>query len=357
MAARAWRATMPGAAHRQIGHGSALLLALLAGTFLHLTLGPSPSPPWSIFLPLIVISGVFHKPGEHAFVVTVTLGCIVAGGILLAPRTSEAAGSLVAGSVIACVTMWRCVARARVGVQGTSGEDLLGELRDGLERRGRLPRLRAGWDVEGTISAAFGHPFSGDFIVSHHTPDGSRFEAVLVDVSGKGLISAPRAVQLSGALDALVGAVAPEELLLAANDYVVRQQWTEGYATAIHLVVDLETGEYQVWRAGHPPAVVFHGGSGTWSILEDEVGPALGLVEEPVYRCDEGVLRRHDALMLYSDGLVEQSDRALDEGIERLLGKAEYLVAAGFDGGSERLCGQAAAGNTDDRGVVLLWRS
>ena len=82
----------------------------------------------------------------------------------------------------------------------------------------------------------------------------------------------------------------PEELLSVANDFVVRQNWDEGFATAIHLAVDLDTGELRVWRAGHPPAAVFHGGSGSWSVLEKSIGPALGLVPAPVYRCDEAVI-------------------------------------------------------------------
>ncbi|GAB49690.1 PP2C family protein-serine/threonine phosphatase [Mobilicoccus pelagius] len=355
MAGRAWRATIPGSASTPSVHGTAVLLVLLAFSFLYVLVGRPEAVPWSVFLPLIVLSGVIHRPAEHGLVVGVSLGCLAVAAVLVGSDTPHAVGTLVVGMLISTVTSWRCLARARVGVQGTGGELLLGQLRAGLERRAELPQLRPGWTVEGCISSAFGHPFSGDFIVSHLDDDAGRFEVVLVDVSGKGIPSASRAVQLSGALDALIGSVPPEELLALANDFVVRQEWAEGFATAVHVAVDLDTGEFRVWRAGHPPAAVFHGGSGNWSLLQEGVGPALGLVPAPVYCCDEGVLRRRDALILYSDGLVEQHDRVLDEGIDRLLGKAEFLVATGFVGGARRLCEQATSGDTDDRSVVLLW--
>lgn len=346
---------MPRSSLTPTGHGTAVLLVLIAFLLLYTLVATADALSGAVFLPLIAISGVAHRPGDHALVVLVSLGCLVASSLLVGQDLSHAVSTVVAGVLIATVTMWRSLARARVGVQGRAGEHVLDQLRVGLERRAELPELRPGWSVEGCISSAFDHPFSGDFIVSHLDDDAARFETVLVDVSGRGVRAASRAVQLSGALDALIGAVPPEELLSVANDFVVRQNWDEGFATAIHLAVDLDTGELRVWRAGHPPAAVFHGGSGSWSVLEKSIGPALGLVPAPVYRCDEAVIGHRDAVILYSDGLVEQHDRVLDEGIDRLLGKAEILVTAGFSGGAERLCAQATSGNADDRSVVVLW--
>jgi len=51
--------------------------------------------------------------------------------------------------------------------------------------------------------------------------------------------------------------------------------------------------------------------------------------------------------------------RDIDVGIDRLLGEADQLVAAGFAGGAARLLQamQDSAGATDDRGLVLIWRA
>ena len=58
---------------------------------------------------------------------------------------------------------------------------------------------------------------------------------------------------------------------------------------------------------------------------------------------ERGNLRPGDALMLYTDGLVEVPGRDIDAGIDRLLGEADRLVTTGFSEGA----GQAGA---DDAG-------
>ncbi|WP_168581821.1 PP2C family protein-serine/threonine phosphatase [Gephyromycinifex aptenodytis] len=331
-----------------------VLLVLITVSLLFTALTSPGSVPWAAFLPAIVISGVMHRPTEHALIAGFSLSAIVIGGVLL-NDTRDALGSFVAGMLIAAVTMWRSSWRARVGVQGRGGETLLYELSGDLKARACMPQLISPWRVESCVNSAHGHPFSGDFIVAHRNPGSDRVEIVLVDVSGKGLKAASRAVQLSGALDALLGAVPAHQFLAAANDYVLRQGWQEGFATAIHLFVDLGTGEFLVRRAGHPPAATFLAGCGDWEVLDGRGGPALGLLPGADYPCESGTLNRGDAVLLYSDGLVEKHDRTLDDGIDRLLGKAEYLVPCGFTGGAQELCDQAASGEDDDRAVVLFW--
>jgi hypothetical protein len=68
-------------------------------------------------------------------------------------------------------------------------------------------------------------------------------------------------------------------------------------------------------------------------------------------------LEQRDALLLYTDGLVENAEREISVGIDKLLGEAERLVTRGFAGGGEVLVNRASSGSTDDRGLVLLWRS
>lgn len=337
------------------GQAVSVLLVLISVSLLFAALTSPGNIPWAAFLPAIVISGVIHRPTEHAVIAGVSLCAIVVGGVLLGDARN-ALGSFFAGATIAGITMWRSTWRARVGVQGRGGEMLLCEFNADLKARSIMPLLPLPWRVESCVSSAHGHPFSGDFLVAHRDPGSARVEIVLVDVSGKGLKAASRAVQLSGALDALLGAIPAHRFLAAANDYVLRQGWQEGFATAVHLLVDLDTGEYTVRRAGHPPAAAFLAGCGDWEVLDGRCGPALGLLSSTDYPCESGTLNRADAILLYSDGLVEKHDRTLDDGIERLLGKAARLVPCGFAGGSQELCDQAAAGEDDDRAVVLFWR-
>jgi serine phosphatase RsbU (regulator of sigma subunit) len=235
-------------------------------------------------------------------------------------------------------------------------ESMLLDLRDQLERQGELPSLPAGWHAEVAQRSAGGSAFGGDFLVSTCTDHGKLLEVALVDVSGKGADAGTRALLLSGALGGLLGSVAPERFLEAANDYLLRQDWDEGFATALHATIDLSTGRYRLSNAGHPPAVHYAGGSGAWRLVEQE-GTILGLHSEATFNPVEGELARHDALVLYTDGLVEARDRDLADGIDRLLGAAERLIPTGFTGAAEWLLESVAPGGGDDSALVLIWRT
>jgi serine phosphatase RsbU (regulator of sigma subunit) len=245
--------------------------------------------------------------------------------------------------------------RARLGLQGTLGESMLVDLRDRLRQQGELPVLPAGWQAERLLRSAYGDSFSGDFLVATRSTDDRHLEVVLVDVSGKGAAAGTRALLLSGAFGGLLGAMPAQDFLHAANQYLLRQRWEEGFATAIHLDLDLSSGRYRLAGAGHPPAAHFHAGSGRWALTGSE-GPLLGVIDGVNYPGVVGTLERGDALLLYTDGVVETAGRDLDVGIDRMLGQAQRMVKDGFRGGAKRLVDGALAGETDDRAIVLIWR-
>ena len=260
-------------------------------------------------------------------------------------------GLLVVVGVTGLVAYEFSRSRDETGMAGIQADTMLVELRNRLEAQGELPPLPAQWHAEAVVKPAGGGPFAGDFVVSGL--EEGRLEIVLVDVSGKGVDAGTRSLLLSGALGGLLGS---KDFLAAANNYLIRQDWAEGFATAVHLVLDMETGAYQLASAGHPPVAHFDAGSGRWSLLPAE-GPALGLVPGTDYVICTGTLRPGDAVLLYTDGLVEVPGRDLDIGIDKLLGEAERLVTRGFAGGGEVLVNKVSDGSTDDRGLVLLWRS
>jgi hypothetical protein len=265
-------------------------------------------------------------------------------------------GSVLALVVTALVAYEFARSREETGLAGAHGEGVLVELRHRLEQQGEIPVLPDPWEVDAVLRPAGGGPFAGDFVVSSLTHGGGVFEMALVDVSGKGVAAGTRALLLSGALGGLLGAVPPEGFLRAANTYLERQEWEEGFATAVHLVLRLDDGRFTVESAGHPPAALFHAGSGRWELLPAE-GPALGLMRDVTYTSTQGTLEPGDALLLYTDGLVEVPGRDLSLGIDKLLGEAERLIPRGFEGGGQVLVEQVAADSTDDRGLVLLWRT
>lgn len=300
---------------------------------------------------------------------------VVGGGLLLKVRTLVALlvvvvamtaynavddpaevgpGTIATLLITAVLALTLARTRQQLGVQGLRGDSMLLELRDRLRRQGELPELPEGWDGQVVMLQAGGSSFGGDFVVSART--GDILEVALVDVSGKGTDAGTRALMLSGAFGGLLGSVQPDRFLPACNDYLHRQRWDEGFVTAVHLQVDLATGEYTVESAGHPPAVQFDAGTGTWQVSSAK-GVVLGVV--PDLRCEpeRGTLRPGDALLLYTDGLVESPGRDLDAGIDRLLGEAERLVPQGFRKGAKELVQTMAAARDDDCALVLIWRT
>lgn len=189
--------------------------------------------------------------------------------------------------------------RARLGIRGLTGENLLVDLRDRLERTAEIPPLPSGWSAEFAIAAANGEGFAGDFLVTSLPINSSHLEVALVDVSGKGRQAGSRSLHLSGAFSGLLGSVPPETFLTRANDYLLRQRWDEGFATAVHLWLDLDTGRYAVSRAGHPPAAVFRSGTASWLLDSTVPGPLLGVFSGAEFPLAHGELAPGDGLLMY----------------------------------------------------------
>jgi serine phosphatase RsbU (regulator of sigma subunit) len=194
--------------------------------------------------------------------------------------------------------------------------------------------------------------FAGDFVVASRR--GHRLDVAVVDVSGKGEAASTRALLLSGAFGGLLGALDPDEFLPAANAFVLRQDWEEGFATAIHLCLDLRTGAYELRGAGHPPAAVREAGSGRWHTVDTE-GPVLGLIEGATFGAAHGMMRHGDTMLLYTDGMVETPTRDISLGIDRMLGQAERLLRGEFEGGATRLV-ETLGSSHDDRALLLVHR-
>ncbi len=265
-------------------------------------------------------------------------------------RAIGRAGVTFAIALLILVTSFR---RSRLGVSGPRGESMFVDLRDRISAQGDLPELPREWLVESVAKTAGGTSFAGDFIVAQRAQDGT-LDLVVVDVSGKGVEAGSRALFLSGAFNGIVSALPGERFLPAANDYLLGQDWDEGFATAIHLHLDLPTGDFELRKAGHPPAVWLHAGSGRWSVLNSD-GPILGLMERAEFDCLSGTLAPGDGLLLFTDGLVETAKRDISLGMDKLAGLGERLFQSGFDGGAKMLIDTMEQTN-DDRALVLVHR-
>jgi serine phosphatase RsbU (regulator of sigma subunit) len=81
----------------------------------------------------------------------------------------------------------------------------------------------------------------------------------------------------------------------------------------------------------------------------------LGLIPETDFLPAGGVLRPGDALMLYTDGMVETRRADIGIGIDRLIGQADRKLRSNFTGGAATLV-DSTGNRGDDRALLLLWR-
>lgn len=338
---------------RVIPYGWRILVLLVATT---LAMGaviwvfPDDTPLVTLLVPIVVASLMLGPRQLPWFVVFVLF--VLA---LVMPRQDiniRVITTVVIIFGLGLVVLMSSFRRSRLGVAGIQGEQMFIDLRDRILRHSGIPALPEQWYAAAELRSAGGTPFAGDFIIASRV--GDRLEVAVVDVSGKGQGAGTRALLLSGAIGGLVSAVPPGEFLSAANAYLLRQEWEEGFATAIHLSLDLTSGEYELRSAGHPPAALRHAGSGRWEVIATE-GPILGLVENATYAATSGRMLPGDALLLYTDGMVETRTRDISSGIDKMLGQAEQVLRGQLEGGAARII-ESIGSRNDDRALLLVHR-
>ncbi|CCH71640.1 putative integral membrane protein [Nostocoides australiense Ben110] len=334
----------------------ALLVALAVAVFAVLARFPEDVPR-SAYAPLILLAGLMLSLRHLVVYYGVVLGCL-AVGLVLVPTLWNRALIIFLVLVFMMATML-VLARSRegLGVYGTGSEALLRDLRQRHSKLGEIPTLPEGWHAEGVIAGANGDTFLGDVLLSAEGFHPHHAEFCLVDVSGKGLRAGTRAMTLAAALSGLLGQVEPWRFLQAANSYLVRQQWAEGFATAVHLDLDPVFGHFSVSSAGHPPAMRYSFATGTWEQVTTEAGPALGLMDNMNFPRISGELHPGDALVLYTDGIIESRENELAGGIDWMGGIAERALRDGsFSGLAKQLTESARGGPDDDRAALVIWR-
>lgn len=332
-----------------------IALSIVCATNLVLTLAGLYNyelfPPVLFLLPMLA-AGMAMQFWPFAITLAMQVPCIAV--VLAAEGLDTTRVVFCVVLALVAVMLLTVSARAQTRLPGALGESMLIDLRDRLVAQGELPRLTDQWYAQSALRSAGGAQFAGDFMVASRPPGSERLEVVMVDVSGKGLGAGTRALQLSGAFGGLLGALPPDEFLPAANMYLLRQDWDEGFATAVHLMIDLVTGDFEVRTAGHPPMLQWMAGSGRW-LPHPSDGPALGLLERARFTAASGSVGTGDALLLYTDGLVESPSQDFMIGIDRLIGEAERMVTGGFVDGAQRLLTRLDSSN-DDRALLVLHR-
>lgn len=164
----------------------------------------------------------------------------------------------------------------------------------------------------------------GDWFDALVMPDG-RLVVAVGDVMGKGVRAASVMGQVRNALRGVVHAdTSPAAVLAWLDAVVVALDDDEELVTLAYGVLDPATGVFEWGCAGHPPPLLL-GPSGV-AFLEGGESLPLGLSGP---RSSARVqLGAGEALMMFSDGLVESRTRPLVDGLELLCGWARRLAGS-----------------------------
>ena len=148
---------------------------------------------------------------------------------------------------------------------------------------------------------------------------------VIGDVAGHGLEAASVMGQLRMAVRAYALEGHRPADIVAHADAVLRIVAPQELATIVYAEVDPASGRVGLVSAGHPPPIVI-GAEGA-RYLEPPRQPPIGVARTSTYGELVVDLDPGTTIVLYTDGLIDRRDIALDEGMEQL------LTAAGSDRG------------------------
>jgi serine phosphatase RsbU (regulator of sigma subunit) len=202
-----------------------------------------------------------------------------------------------------------------------------------------------------TIPAA---EVGGDFYDTLKLPDG-RLLLFLADVAGHGVgagilaAMTKSAVHLQASLDP-----SPGQVLSALNRTLHEISDRRMFVTAACALLDADSGRLCVATAGHPP-VLLRSSEGITELRTPSLG--LGMKAETRFEETTFKLQRSDLLFLYSDGLIERTNREGEQyDLTRLKGAVQALAAGPVAGLVESIFkdGSRFAGRTAQRDDVTL---
>ncbi|WP_329126482.1 SpoIIE family protein phosphatase [Streptomyces sp. NBC_01465] len=183
----------------------------------------------------------------------------------------------------------------------------------------RIPEVAGAEIAVRYRSARLGRDIGGDWYDVIPLP-GGRVGAVIGDVQGHDTHAAAVMGQLRIVLRAYAAEGHTPATVVARASVFLHELDTDRFATCTYAEVDLSTGVIQVVRAGHVDPLMRHA-DGSCRRLPVEGGLPLGLsaefrqLEYPVTTVE---LDPGHALLLYTDGLVEQPGADLDDGMQAL---------------------------------------
>ena len=245
--------------------GVPMLLLTIAGC-----LWPDYVPYSTLLIPMF-LGSLWLGPRTLPWFVVAALVCVSVMIAFTPPIESPQVIMVVVTFALGFLILLVSFSRTRLGIAGPKGESMLVDLRDRIMRQARIATLPDQWYAKSVLRSSGGTLFAGDFIVADADVSDGVLSVVVVDVSGKGVEAGTRSLLLSGAFGGLLAAVPTENFLPAANKYLLRQNWAEGFATAIQLHLDQAVGVEHQRVAGRGQRLLQTGFEGAEVQLVDEL--------------------------------------------------------------------------------------
>jgi serine phosphatase RsbU (regulator of sigma subunit)/CheY-like chemotaxis protein len=198
-----------------------------------------------------------------------------------------------------------------------------------------------------------GTQVGGDWYDVVPLPEG-RFVLTIGDVMGRGARAAAVMGQIRTALHAYALHDLPPAVAMRSVDRLLQDVSEGAMATAVYMVLDPATGRVETVSAGHPPPLLV-GPDGAVSYLAAEPHPPLGVVRDGIFTPSVETLLRGSTLLLYTDGLIEDRDTGIEDGL-RMLAEHIDTAAPSLDALCESTIARMVPEGRDDDVAVLAAR-
>lgn len=235
-----------------------------------------------------------------------------------------------------------------------------------LERRTALTLQRSllpgelleipGYDLAASYQPASGTAeVGGDWYDAFMVGEDGALAVVVGDATGHGLEAAALMGQVRTGLRAYALEGQDPATCLQLLSHLVDASHGDSdfrFATACFVLVDTATGMCRVANAGHPPPVLREP-DGTVRFVGGMGGAPIGISTPGLVDEDFVALEPGAVLVLYTDGLVEDRRRSVDQGLGELA-DAVAEPATGSEDLCERLVGRLLADRLQEDDVAVL---
>ncbi len=164
---------------------------------------------------------------------------------------------------------------------------------------------------------------------------------LIADVAGHGEKVATLAVRLRNLMRRYVNYVDQTTLVEQINNEFLRVAEPGRFATAVVATFWGPSGDLDLTIAGHPPPLVYRHKLRTWMFVKPEASAAieledipLGVLDATKYRRQKLRLAPHDAVLLYTDALIEARNSSgnflTDQGLLDMFNALPAPIGDGF---------------------------